>query len=191
MLELARKQRSVAIMHQTWLRRIKQRLDYQENPRIGINDCLLKYGLTGGAYKFSQLALPWQLHEQVAEGHPQCRDDKERIRNCTVAISGVPRELGEADLFRHVITLNGELPVGNHECLATHLPIKLSQLTSFDGDKLDFAYVRWSSPEFATRCIDVINNELAWFDNNQIGKPDKLPIRAFETGNTTMGPGIR
>ena len=111
----------------------------------------------------------WELHKRVAQGHPQSQEDEDRIRDCTVAIQNVPREMPEPELFETLITMGGELPHGNHEIIAVHRPTVRDT-----GEYELWAYLRWSSPELAARCVWLINEDLRWQDPD--GTP--IPIRA-------------
>ena len=54
-----------------------------------------------------------------------------------------------------MVTLNGELPWYNHEVVATTYPID-----SYTNEHRQFAFLRWSTPQFAQRCARMFNGTM-------------------------------
>ena len=93
-------------------------------------------------------------------------------------MKNIPLEISESDFFEHVITLNGRLPLYNHEIICTHMPVEQSQLSISDsGDRSEWAYLRWSSANYADECIRLINSEL------QFNLSREIRMHAFRPGH--------
>ena len=75
---------------------------------------------------------------------------------CKIVIKPVPDDADSTELAP-ILTLFGRLPIGHHEILSASMP------TSIAGGHKGVLFLRWSSPQWANRAINVLNGSwVSW-----------------------------
>ena len=123
-----------------------------------------------------QLAMPWRIEER------DINRSEDWARDCTVIVKGIPNGTSEVELFENMVTLNGELPWYNHEVVATTYPID-----SYTNEHRQYAFLRWSTPQFAQRCARMFNGTMLNGGRLWVAQSTQGVCRVSNDYNSRMG----
>ena len=91
----------------------------------------------------AQLLVPWTLPDA------DVNRTVEYATECSVIIKGIPAMTGPHEILPLIMTMDGDLPWGNHEVIGANMRPGRNPGERNQG----VAFIRWSSPQWAMACV--------------------------------------